>query len=270
MTIDIDLIQKGNFFQSSCHFVFTCLLLCALLNPSSPLVAGDIIKVFPGARLPTDGVVEKGSSFVDESLITGSHEVIASFTSPMHYIITTAIMPVVVLIRALPFPRRIHARPPRSKFSCVREHCEPEGLALCEGGLGGVRQCIGADSAVGGRLVVLCSGYWCSPRLSLSCSVFCNFFLRLPCCLAAAQMDKAPIQAYADTIAGIFTPTVLALAVCTFLVWFVLATFGRIPPSWFEDAGYGHDPFLFSLLFCISVVVISCPCALGKLAVTAI
>jgi P-type E1-E2 ATPase len=32
---------------------------------------GDIIKVFPGERIPTDGEVVRGLSYVDESLITG-------------------------------------------------------------------------------------------------------------------------------------------------------------------------------------------------------
>ena len=83
--------------------------------------------------------------------------------------------------------------------------------------------------------------------------------------LTAAQMDKPPIQAYADVIAGVFTPSVLLLASITFITWLTLTLNKRIPASWFQDAGYGQDPLLFSLLFCISVVVSSCPCALGEL-----
>lgn len=39
--------------------------------PSEYIKAGDLLKVFPGERIPTDGVVEFGGSDVDESLVTG-------------------------------------------------------------------------------------------------------------------------------------------------------------------------------------------------------
>jgi Cu2+-exporting ATPase len=39
--------------------------------PAHALVAGDLVRVPPGERLPADGMVEQGSSSVDESLLTG-------------------------------------------------------------------------------------------------------------------------------------------------------------------------------------------------------
>ncbi|EHL13219.1 hypothetical protein HMPREF9629_00519 [Peptoanaerobacter stomatis] len=61
-----------------------------------------------------------------------------------------------------------------------------------------------------------------------------------------ANATKAPIESMADKIAGVFVPIVMLLAVLTFIVWKAL----------------GYD-FEFALNLAISVLVISCPCALG-------
>ena len=58
--------------------------------------------------------------------------------------------------------------------------------------------------------------------------------------------SKAPIARLADKIAGVFVPVVMGISVATFLGWML--------------AGYGLE---FSLNCAISVLVISCPCALG-------
>ena len=58
--------------------------------------------------------------------------------------------------------------------------------------------------------------------------------------------SKAPIARLADKIAGIFVPVVMTIAAVTFAVWMLM--------------GYGLE---FSLNCAISVLVISCPCALG-------
>ena len=39
--------------------------------PTEQIVVGDIVLVRPGSRIPVDGIVTKGSSFVDESALTG-------------------------------------------------------------------------------------------------------------------------------------------------------------------------------------------------------
>ena len=61
-----------------------------------------------------------------------------------------------------------------------------------------------------------------------------------------AAATKAPIAKVADKVSGVFVPTVIAIAVVTILVWLLT----------------GH-PVGFSLARGISVLVISCPCALG-------
>lgn len=85
----------------------------------------------------------------------------------------------------------------------------------------------------------------------------------------AAQMNKAPVQAYADRVAGVFTPIILVLASVTFVVWCGLSVAHIVPARWYSEES-NSDPYLFSMIFAISVVVISCPCALGLATPTAI
>jgi Cu+-exporting ATPase len=70
-----------------------------------------------------------------------------------------------------------------------------------------------------------------------------------------AQGSKAPIQRLADTVASIFVPAVLGIALLTFAVW---ALFGP-PPA-----------LTFATLNCVAVLIIACPCALGLATPTAI
>ena len=61
-----------------------------------------------------------------------------------------------------------------------------------------------------------------------------------------AAATKAPIAKVADKVSGVFVPVVICIAVLTAIVWLLV---GR--------------PFGFALARAISVLVISCPCALG-------
>ncbi|MCE6959883.1 heavy metal translocating P-type ATPase [Cereibacter sphaeroides] len=66
--------------------------------------------------------------------------------------------------------------------------------------------------------------------------------------VANARRSRAPIQGLADRVSAIFVPTVVAVAVLAFLVW------------WFA----GPDPaFFFATAAAVSVLIIACPCALG-------
>ena len=61
-----------------------------------------------------------------------------------------------------------------------------------------------------------------------------------------ASASKAPIAKIADKISGIFVPVVIAIAIVTAIVWILVGA-----------------TFEFALSCAISVLVISCPCALG-------
>jgi P-type Cu+ transporter len=85
-----------------------------------------------------------------------------------------------------------------------------------------------------------------------------------------AQGSKAPIQRLADTVAGIFVPTVLVVALLTFIGWTVAGyVFGFAP----QPAGMGAlttSPWIVALVAAIAVLVVACPCALGLATPTAI
>ena len=61
-----------------------------------------------------------------------------------------------------------------------------------------------------------------------------------------AASTKAPIAKVADKVSGVFVPTVITIAVITLIIWLLAG----------KDIG-------FALARAISVLVISCPCALG-------
>ncbi|KEI40999.1 uncharacterized protein L969DRAFT_47019 [Mixia osmundae IAM 14324] len=85
-----------------------------------------------------------------------------------------------------------------------------------------------------------------------------------------AQTSKAPIQAFADTVAGVFVPVVLCLGLLTFVAWMVLSHTHVLPtlPTIFRDAT--TNKFMVCLQLCISVIVVACPCALGLSTPTAV
>ncbi|KIY62940.1 copper-translocating P-t [Cylindrobasidium torrendii FP15055 ss-10] len=85
-----------------------------------------------------------------------------------------------------------------------------------------------------------------------------------------AQTQKAPIQAFADRVAGFFVPTVISLAVFTFLLWISVSLFVDDDhlPAMFRM--HGASKLSVCLQMCISVVVVACPCALGLSTPTAI
>lgn len=68
-----------------------------------------------------------------------------------------------------------------------------------------------------------------------------------------AQGSKAPIQRMADLVSSYFVPTVLVIALVTFLGWY-----------------YWTSSLTIALLTMITVLVIACPCALGLATPTAI
>jgi Cu+-exporting ATPase len=66
--------------------------------------------------------------------------------------------------------------------------------------------------------------------------------------VADAQRSRAPIQKLADTVAGYFVPTVISVAILSFIIW---AVWGPAPAM------------AYAIVVAVSVLIIACPCALG-------
>ncbi|XP_022977788.1 copper-transporting ATPase RAN1-like [Cucurbita maxima] len=160
---------------------------------------GDMLKVLPGTKIPADGVVNWGSSYVNESMVTGeSVPVLKEVNSH-------------VIGGTINFHGALHIQATK----------------------------VGSDTVL-------------------------NQIISL---VETAQMSKAPIQKFADFVASIFVPTVVAIAFCTLFGWYVGGILGAYPAEWLPENG---NYFVFSLMFAIAVVVIACPCALGLATPTAV
>jgi P-type Cu2+ transporter len=151
------------------------------------VIPGDILVIRPGEKIPTDGKVTDGNSYVDESMITGE--------------------PVPVLKQA--------------------------GDTL-----------IGATINQAGSLKMVAEKVGAETMLSQ--------IIRM---VQEAQGSKADIQRLADRIASWFVPSVLVIAILTFLFWLFIYPSGSLPMA-----------FLTS----ITVLIIACPCALGLATPTAL
>ena len=153
---------------------------------------GDVIIMKPGAKIPVDGVISLGSSFVDESMVTGE---------PM---------------------------PAQKKVG---------------------------DSVVAGTMNT--SGSFSFKATKVGSETLLAQIIKM---VENAQGSKAPIQALADKISGIFVPIVLVLAFVTLGAWLL---FGIGPLGFSQALSYGLMSF-------VGILVIACPCALGLATPTAI
>ena len=147
---------------------------------------GDIVVVKPGEKIPVDGQVVDGRSYVDESMITG--EPMPVLKSKADGVVAGTLNKNSVI-----------------KFTATR---------------------IGKDTVLS-QIIKL---------------------------VKDAQSSRVPIQRIADKAVSYFIPVVLAIAVGSFIVWYL---------------ALGNSLFL-ALTTLISVLVIACPCALGLAAPTAV
>lgn len=168
--------------------------------PTELIQVGDVVKIVPGDKIPADGLVIRGESTVDESMVTGE---------------------------ALPVEKQI------------------------------------GDGVIGGT--VNGSGTFDMKVTRAGKDTALSQIVHL---VEEAQTSKAPIQAFADTVAGYFVPAVISLGLLTFIGWMILAHSLQVLPHIFDEKG--ASKFMVCLKLCISVVVVACPCALGLSTPTAV
>jgi Cu2+-exporting ATPase/Cu+-exporting ATPase len=160
--------------------------------PIANIVHGDMLVVKPAGKIPVDGVVMEGSSYVDEAMITGE-----------------------------PMPVQKNA----------------------------------GDTVVGGTLNT--SGSFTFRAMKVGSETLLAHIIHM---VEEAQGSKAPIQALADKISGIFVPIVLLLAFVSLGAWLVFGV---------SSLGFAQA-LSFGLVSFVGVLVIACPCALGLATPTAI
>ncbi len=153
--------------------------------PIEEVRIGDIVIVRPGEKIPVDGIVMKGLTSVDESMLTGE---------------------------SIPVEKK-------------------EG-----------------DRVVGATMNGNGSIEFRADRIGQETAL--AQIIRF---VEEAQGSKAPIQDFADWVSSWFVPSVIVIALITFVAWMLL--------------GAG---LTFALLAGVSVLVIACPCALGLATPTAI
>jgi Cu+-exporting ATPase len=140
----------------------------------------ETVRVRPGERIPVDGVIIDGHSYVDESMISG----------------------------------------------------EPLPVGKHEG-----------DEVIGGSMNTSGTFLYQARRIGKD-----TVLARIIDMVRSAQASKPAIGRLVDKVAGVFVPTVMIIAVITFLAWF----------------NFGPAPALsFSIVATMTVLIIACPCALG-------
>jgi P-type Cu2+ transporter len=148
--------------------------------PIDQVKEGMWIRIRPGDRIPVDGIIESGESYLDESSVTG----------------------------------------------------EPLPVWKKSG-----------DPVISGTLNQQGSFIFCATRVGEE-----TFLAQIIETVRQAQGSKAPVQRLVDKISSVFVPTVIALALLSALLWWILAD---------------EHAFVLGLNALITVLVIACPCALG-------
>ena len=154
--------------------------------PINEVFKGNVVIVKPGEKIPLDGKIIEGKSYVDESLVTGES------------------MPVLKEVSSNVIGGSINKE---GSFKFVVTNT--------------------SEKTVLSQIISM---------------------------VQDAQNSSPPIQKLADKVIKYFIPTILIIALISFVIWYF----------------YLGSPFLYSLSIFISVIVVACPCSLGLAIPTAL
>ncbi|GAB4840918.1 serine/threonine protein kinase Ran1 [Ancistrocladus abbreviatus] len=228
---------------------------------------GDILKVLPGAKVPADGVVSWGSSYVNKSMVTGeSLHVLKEANSPV--IGGTVNLHGVLHIQAT----KVGSNTVLNKIICLVETARYLKLQYRSLLIFLALNPTASVVEMGQHVV----GVWCWAfrwirELTDEESLYC---ITLHSLLKSVAVDVARADSWqwgssragVYTVASIFVPAVVSQASVTLLGWYICGVIGAYPESWLpENSNY----FVFALMFAISVVI-ACPYALGLATPTAV
>uniref|UniRef100_A0A6B2KXD4 HMA domain-containing protein n=1 Tax=Arcella intermedia TaxID=1963864 RepID=A0A6B2KXD4_9EUKA len=171
---------------------------------------GDILKVLPGTKIPTDGIVVTGKTSIDESILTGESLPVKKEPNSILYGGTLNTEGMITM-----------------KVTRVPGETELDSIA---------RQ------------------------------------------LENTQMNKAKIESITDKISSKFVFVILLIALVVFIIWLIIGLLGVIdlddPVKSNSTNSSSYDSTSnavpFSLNFALAVLIVSCPCAIGLAAPTAV
>lgn len=147
----------------------------------SQVKIGDFLKVKPGEKIPVDGKITEGNSYVDESMITGE---------------------------PVPVEKNVNDK-------------------------------VSSGTINGNQVFVMQAEKVGDDTLLAQIIKMVN----------EASRSKAPIQKLTDKVSKIFVPTVVFVAVLTFILWQFFGPEGK--------------KSLFAFVNAVAVLIVACPCALG-------
>ncbi len=106
------------------------------------------------------------------------------------------------------------------------------------------------DSVVGGTVNATGSFRYIATSVGSS-----SVLARIAKLMRDAQLSRAPVQKLADRVSAVFVPTVLSIAIVTFVLWLAVAGITALPHA---------------IVAAVSVLIIACPCAMGLAVPTAV